>query len=110
MLGDPLADFAYHLMAWHLEPTLFRGWAGEDLSALGIPTERDYADAYARRTRLASAVDWRFYLVFSMFRLAAMLQGIAQRAQAGNAADPRADGVGRQARPVADKGWRLARG
>jgi aminoglycoside phosphotransferase (APT) family kinase protein len=107
-VGDPLADFAFHLMAWHLEPTLFRGWAGEDLAALGIPSERSYADAYARRTGLAVATDWRFYLVFSMFRLAAILQGITKRAESGNAADAHAADVGRQARPVAQKAWGIA--
>jgi aminoglycoside phosphotransferase (APT) family kinase protein len=107
-IGDPLADFAFHLMAWHLEPTLFRGWAGENLAALGIPTERAYAGAYARRTGLVVATDWRFYLVFSMFRLAAILQGISMRAEVGTAADLHAADVGRQARPVAQKAWRLA--
>ena len=107
-IGDPLADFAYHLMAWHLEPTLFRGWAGEPIDALGIPREQDYAAAYARRTGAAVATDWRFYIVFSMFRLAAILQGIAKRAESGNAADRDAADVGRQARPVAEKAWRLA--
>ena len=107
-IGDPLADFAFHLMAWHLEASLFRGWAGEDLEALGIPDERAYAHAYARRTGLTVAADWRFYLVFSMFRLAAILQGIAMRAESGSASDPHAAAVGRQARPVAEKAWHLA--
>lgn len=107
-LGDPLADFAFHLMAWHLEPTLFRGWAGEDLAALGIPSERSYAETYARRTGITVATDWRFYLVFSMFRLAAILQGITRRAASGNAADAHAADVGRQARPVAQKAWEIA--
>lgn len=107
-IGDPLADFAFHLMAWHLEASLFRGWSGEDLDALGIPGERSYAEAYERRTGLKVQIDWRFYLVFSMFRLAAILQGIAMRAESGNAADPHAADVGRQARPVAEKAWRLA--
>ena len=106
-IGDPLADFAFHLMAWHLEPDLFRGWAGEDLGALGIPGERAYADAYARRTGVTVATDWRFYLVFSMFRLAAILQGIAKRAESGNAADRDAAHVGAKARPVAQKAWQL---
>ena len=107
-IGDPLADFAFHLMAWHLEPHLFRGWAGEDLAALGIPLEREYADTYVRRTGVTVATDWRFYLVFSMFRLAAILQGIAKRAESGNAADRDAADVGAKARPVAQKAWRLA--
>jgi aminoglycoside phosphotransferase (APT) family kinase protein len=107
-IGDPLADFAFHLMAWHLEQSLFRGWAGEDLAALGIPSERSYAAAYAARTGLVVATDWRFYLVFSMFRLAAILQGISKRAVTGNAADAHAAEVGRQARPVAEHAWRIA--
>ncbi len=107
-IGDPLADFAFHLMAWHLEPTLFRGWAGEDFAALGIPSERNYAEIYARRTGIGAATDWRFYLVFSMFRLAAILQGITKRAESGNAADAHAADVGRQARPVAQKAWGIA--
>lgn len=107
-LGDPLADFAFHLMAWHLEASLFRGWAGEDLAALGIPSEHSYAEAYAARTGIAVATDWRFYLVFSMFRLAAILHGITKRAESGNAADRAAADVGRQARPVAERAWRIA--
>jgi aminoglycoside phosphotransferase (APT) family kinase protein len=107
-LGDPLADFAYHGMAWHLEPDLFRGWAGEDLAALGIPAEMDYVQAYAARTGLAEVPHWHFYLVFSMFRLAAILQGIAQRATDGTAVDHDAAAVGRQARPVAERAWQLA--
>lgn len=37
-LGDPLADFAYHCMAWHVDPSQFRGIAGLDWAALGIRT------------------------------------------------------------------------
>jgi len=109
-VGDPFADFAYHVMPWHLEPDLFRGWAGLDLAALGIPSELEYVAAYARRSELAEVPAWRFYLVFSMFRLAAILQGIAKRAADGTAADSRASDVGRQARPVASRAWELASG
>lgn len=106
--GDPWSDFAYHCMPWHLEPDLFRGWAGVDLNALGIPEEADYVRSYAQRLHSSETPDWRFYLVFSMFRLAAMLQGIARRALDGTAADPHAALVGRQARPVAARAWRIA--
>jgi aminoglycoside phosphotransferase (APT) family kinase protein len=107
-VGDPLADFAYHVMPWHLEPDLFRGWAGLDLPALGIPGEEEYVSAYVRRSGLTHVPSWRFYLVFSMFRLAAILQGIAKRAADGTAADEAAAAVGRQARPVAVRAWELA--
>lgn len=109
-LGDPLADFAYHGMAWHLEPDLFRGWAGEDLDRLGIPSEADYLSAYRKNTGIADIPHWRFYLAFSMFRLAAILQGIAKRALDGTAADLDARAVGRQARPVAERAWEIVSG
>src|SRR5215472_3467494 len=49
-IGDPLADFAYHAMAWRVTPELFRGLAGIDLTRLGIPTEHDYVAAYCQQT------------------------------------------------------------
>ena len=107
-LGDPLADFAFHAMAWRLEPDLFRGWGGVDLEALGIPTEAEYRSAYARRTGLEDVDHWRFYLVFSMFRLAAILLGVARRAADGTASDRDAAVVGRQGLPVAQAAWKLA--
>jgi hypothetical protein len=47
-LGHPLADFAYHCMTWRLSPGQFRGLAGNDLAALGIPSEAEYVAAYCR--------------------------------------------------------------
>lgn len=108
-LGDPLADFANNALAWRVEPDLFRGMAGSDLAALGIPSEEDYVAAYSRRVgRAASASDWDVYVVFNLFRMAAILQGIAKRALEGTAADPNAAALGRKARPMAEKGWALA--
>jgi aminoglycoside phosphotransferase (APT) family kinase protein len=107
-LGDPIADFSYHAMAWYLEPDLFRGFAGALQSAPGIPSVGEYVAAYERRTKASSSEHWRFYVVFSMFRLAAILYGIAQRADAGTAADPDAKRVGAQSAPVAARAWELA--
>src|ERR1043165_9021342 len=53
-LGDPLADFAYHCMSWHIPPDKFRGVAGLDLAQLGIPAEAEYLQSYLRRTRRAA--------------------------------------------------------
>jgi aminoglycoside phosphotransferase (APT) family kinase protein len=108
-IGDPLADFAYHAMAWRVTPELFRGLAGVDLAALGIPTEDDYVAAYCARTHHSRTPDWEFYMVYSLFRLAAIMQGIAKRAIDGTAASPEAVELGRRARPVGDQAWRLAR-
>lgn len=107
-LGHPLADFAYHAMAWRLSQEQFRGMAGQDLAALGIPGERAYVERYCERTGRSpiDPRDWGFCVVFSMFRLAAILQGIAKRAVLGNSADPDAFNVGRRARVIADVAWR----
>ena len=106
-LGSPLADFSYHMMAWRLTQQQFRGMAQCDLAALGIPGERDYMRAYCRRTGRddIDARDWEFYMAFSMFRMASILQGIARRAIDGTSADPDAGEVGKRARAVADVAW-----
>jgi aminoglycoside phosphotransferase (APT) family kinase protein len=108
-LGDPLADFAYHCMAWHLAPP-FRGLAdldGPAMQALGLPTERAYVEAYAARRQLAPIppAQWRIYMAFNLFRAAAIAQGILGRALAGNASNAHALEAGRQARQLAELGW-----
>ncbi len=108
-LGHPLADFAYHVMAWRLSPELFRGLAGADLAALGIPDEAAYVTDYSRRTGQPMPVAWDVYIVFSMFRIAAIMQGIMKRALDGTAASSAAKDVGARARPVAEQAWALAR-
>jgi aminoglycoside phosphotransferase (APT) family kinase protein len=108
-IGDPLADFAYHMMAWRVTPELFRGLAGVDLAALGIPSEDEYVAAYGARTGQGRTADWEFYMVYSLFRLAAIMQGIAKRALDGTAASREADELGRLARPVGEQAWALAR-
>jgi len=107
-LGHPLADFAYHLMAWRLGPGQFRGMHGMDLSALGIPAEAEYVALYCERTGRSSVGPVDFYVAYNMFRLAAILQGIAKRAIDGTAANERAVETGRRARPTAEAGWALA--
>ena len=106
-LGHPLADFAYHCMAWRLGPGQFRGMSGEDLGALGIPTEAQYVAAYCRRTGRDQVPreQWEFFLAFNMFRLSAILQGVLARALQGNAASAEALDAGARARPLAEAAW-----
>ncbi len=108
-IGDPLADFAFHAMAWRVTPELFRGLAGVDLAASGIPTEVEYVAAYCERTGRRRSPDWEFYMVYSLFRLAAIMQGIAKRAIDGTAASREAQDLGRRARPTGEQAWALAR-
>ena len=107
-IGDPLADFAYHVMTWRVTPELFRGLAGIDFAAAGIPDEAAYVAAYCRRTGRDRVPAWDFYMVYSLFRIAAILPGIAKRAVEGTAASAEAAEVGRIARPLAEQAWELA--
>jgi len=106
-LGDPLADFAYHCMSWHIPPGQFRGIGGLDLAALGIPTEAEYVRMYCKRTGRAGieASHWDFYMAYNLFRIAAILQGIAKRVVDGTAASAHARDAGSRARPMAELGW-----
>jgi aminoglycoside phosphotransferase (APT) family kinase protein len=108
-IGAPLADFAYHVMTWRVTPELFRGLAGIDFASLGIPTEDEYVAAYCRQTGRGPIPGWDFYIVYSLFRLAAIMQGIAKRAIEGTAASNEAVELGRRARPVGEQAWALAR-
>ena len=107
-LGDPLADFAYHCMSWHIPPGQFRGIGGLDLAALGIPSEAEYIDMYCRRTGRNGIEQshWDFYMAYNLFRIAAILQGIAKRVVDGTAASAHARDAGSRARPMAELGWR----
>ena len=113
-LGHPLVDFAYHCLVWHMQQNQgVRGLAGIDVAALGIPTESDYLKSYLRRSgrvtaHEVSAADWNYYLVFNMFRLVGILQGIMARVRQGNASSELALEAGRRARPLAEQAWALA--
>jgi len=107
-LGHPLSDLAYQVMAWRLTSTQFRGIANADLPALGIPSEAEYVAAYCQRTGRRGVDNFEFYLIFNMFRIAAILHGVLARAHHGNAASDDAIATGGKARLVADVAWAMA--
>jgi len=107
-LGHPLADFAYHVMTWHIPAGLFRGLGGAPLATLGIPDEAAYVPTYCPRTG-RGAIDpdhWDFYMAYNMFRLGAILQGIMGRVKDGTAASPQAVAMGQAAGPIGELGWK----
>ena len=111
-LGHPLADFSYHCMAWHIKPGSFRGIGGLDHASLGIPPEQAYIRRYCERTGFTTpeklAADWNFYLAYNMFRIAAILQGIAKRVEDGTASSEQAKSSGAGALPMAQLAWHFA--
>ncbi|MWL86877.1 phosphotransferase family protein [Cupriavidus sp. SW-Y-13] len=107
-LGHPLVDFAYHCLSWHIPSTLWRGVADLDLPSLGIPSETTYMQWYIEANGTAGMEHWDFYIAYNLFRLAAIMFGIAERARQGNAAAADAVETGRKAGPMAELGWHFA--
>ena len=70
-IGDPLADFGYHCLLWHI------GKIDNDVAkGLGIPNEDEYLKKYLSRTKIQLDSDWEFYIIFSLFKVAGICQGI----------------------------------
>lgn len=106
-LGHPFADLAYQAMIWQMPPgPVVSGLRGLDRAELGIPTDQEYIDLYCQRTGISGIDHWNFYVAFSFFRFAAIVQGVRKRAKQGNASNAQAslaDGmVGPLARAALD--------
>jgi len=85
-IGHPLADIAYNAFIWRSHSPGWGSLDGVDFATSGIPTEREYVDAYCRRTGRGEIEDWPFLMAFSIFRLASISQGVYRRMLAGNSA------------------------
>ena len=95
-LGHPYADLAYQCMQLRIsnDSAALAGLGGVDRQALGIPSEEEYVAKYCQRMGIDNIPDWNFYMVFSMFRFAAILQGVKKRSVDGNASSTKADTYG----------------
>ena len=104
-LGHPLADLGYFCMALRLprNPAL-PGLGGMDRAALGIPDEAALLARYSALSGRPIPADWPFVLAFSFFRLAAIAQGVAKRAQQGNASSAQATQAGQMTAMLAEAG------
>jgi aminoglycoside phosphotransferase (APT) family kinase protein len=105
-LGHPLCDIAYNCLGYHL-PDPPHGFANADFARLGLPTEQDYVAAYCRRTGRESIPHWNYYLAFSLFRLAAIAQGVYRRGLQGNSSNPESVKMSRSTRERAELAWSL---
>ncbi len=111
-LGDPLADFSYHLMQWHMPHSESRAGTGSlfgrDLDALGLPPLSDYVDLYVARTGLDPRPHLPAYLAYNFFRIAAILQGIIGRVRDGTATSDHAPAKAAMIHPLAATAWCFA--
>ena len=106
-LGDPFSDLAYLCMGYHYPPPGRPGLVPYPGGASGVPRESEILDEYRRRTEIGEVPHWRFYLAFSFFRFAAILQGVYRRGLEGNAASREALSKRDLVRTCAETGWRL---
>jgi aminoglycoside phosphotransferase (APT) family kinase protein len=105
-LGHPLADFAYHVLPWRLTSGQFRGMAEKKPLPAGIPSEQAYLREYCKRAgRAVDESTYEFCVAYSMFRLAAILQGILKRSLDGTASSAQARETGLKARGIAEVAW-----
>jgi aminoglycoside phosphotransferase (APT) family kinase protein len=88
-IGHPLADIAYNCFLWHSEGQSWGSLLGVDFASSGIPTEKEYVEAYCRRIGRAGIENWNFYLAFGVFRLASISQGVYRRVLSGVAPSDR---------------------
>ena len=98
-LGHPLSDLAHNCLAFSIPrgASALPGLGGADFAALGLPAEDAYRDAYCERAGRGPIPEWRFYMAFAFFRMAAICQGVYARGLKGNASAPNAHEYGDRA-------------
>ena len=84
-LGHPVADLAYTCMLYDIALPRVGGLLGVDFEASGIPTEARLVARYCELTGRDGVEDFPYFKAFSLFRLAAIAQGVYQRSLQGNA-------------------------
>ncbi|XP_070619393.1 acyl-CoA dehydrogenase family member 10 isoform X2 [Erythrolamprus reginae] len=109
-LGDPLCDVAYSCLPYFLpsDCSIIKGLSDADLNRLAIPTAETYLQMYCRHRDLPPIDNWNFYMAFSFFRVAAILQGVYKRFLAGQASSATAESAGKLAEFMADLAWDFA--
>jgi aminoglycoside phosphotransferase (APT) family kinase protein len=112
-IGDPMADFTYHLMQWVMPQGGTTGGTatlmGADLKALGIPEMEEYVAMYCRNAGLKTVPNMDYYAAYNFFRLAGILQGIVGRVRDGTAANQNAAQNADAVRPLAQRAWHFAK-
>eukprot|EP01090_Pellita_catalonica_P008780 TRINITY_DN19846_c0_g1_i1.p1 TRINITY_DN19846_c0_g1~~TRINITY_DN19846_c0_g1_i1.p1 ORF type:complete len:338 (+),score=58.70 TRINITY_DN19846_c0_g1_i1:257-1270(+) len=114
-LGHPFGDLAYNCLAYYSQastkkdPSPYQGLGGVNLAELGIPTENEYVQLYCQRISRSHIPNWNFYVAFSLFRSAAITQGVYKRGLQGNASSSRAKTMGVIAKLMAEIGWSVVK-
>jgi aminoglycoside phosphotransferase (APT) family kinase protein len=107
-IGHPLSDLAYCCTPYHLASAGGRGFANDDLQALGIPSEAEFLEGYRQRSGRSEIPNWKFFIVFSLFRSAAIIAGVYKRSLDGQGVDARMAETRETYLDIAERAWSIA--
>ena len=106
-LGHPLADLGYCCANYHGQISTTGEFSALDHKRLGIPLEQEFVERYCQYAGRSSIKDYHYYIAFSLFRSAAIIQGVYKRGLDGNASSTQALEFGGVARQRAEIAWAL---
>lgn len=106
-LGHPLADLGYVCMDYHSDSYVTPGLSRPDLADFRIPSEREFTSDYCAYADRAGIENWNFYVIYNLFRSAAIIQGVYKRGLDGNASSDTAIGFKDACRMRAERAWDL---
>ncbi|XP_046579018.1 LOW QUALITY PROTEIN: acyl-CoA dehydrogenase family member 10-like [Haliotis rubra] len=111
-LGDPITDLTTCCLAHYLpqSATIVSGLVGADLKSMGIPTVQELIGRYCHQMKIPPIENWDFYMAFTFFKMAAILQGVYKRSISGQGSSSQGRHAGAAAKRYADLGWRIASG
>lgn len=105
-LGDPLADVGYVCQMFYISALEF-GLAGKDLAALGIPDQKQFVTEYCRFAGIEKVENLEFSIIYNLFRLAGISQGVYKRGLDGNASSVQALQFKDVVREYAETAWKM---
>ncbi len=108
-LGHPLSDLAYVCMLYDVVLPRVGGLAGVDFEATGIPSETELVARYCALVGRTGERpdDFPYHKAFSLFRLAAIAQGVYKRSLDGNASSADAGMYGEAVKLLAEIACRI---
>jgi aminoglycoside phosphotransferase (APT) family kinase protein len=109
-IGHPLGDLAYCCSPYHSPSAGGRGFDQSQLDALGIPAEEEFLEKYLQRVGRKDIPNWKFFIVFSLFRSAAILAGVYRRSVDGQGVDARMAEAKKSYQDIAARAWDIAQG
>lgn len=105
-LGEPLADVGYVCQMYHISSFEF-GLGGKDLAALGIPGKDEFVADYCRHAGIDHLDNLDFSVIYNLFRLAGISQGVYKRGLEGNASSQIALEFGEVVKQYAETAWNM---